>query len=277
MGTLKGIREYWGLLTTPGRWLLILQVVLLGCSLMLVHHDGGNPFAGTDQPALVEGANLLRFQLFWCAWSEQLYSVRLFLREGQTLKTRFGARLILHLYGGFLFMAVLSVLAALNPLLGIGAMFLLFTSAEALDKSVSKMPKIRALAKGLRRSIQLISAEAIPFLMRLLLPGLVLYAGGMVVVWVKQQREVWDPTLSLGISLTLLLVWLLFFVLAQIRLQYRAIKMEDGIFAASAEEASGGLPGPLPTGDRAVEPLRQLIDRFEGWCNWSAALGACCA
>lgn len=76
---------------------------------------------------------LLLIQLQWCAWSEHLYSLRLAFQRSQTNEKRPWRRMALHVYGGFIFLLVLSGLASIHPLLGIGAMFLLFISAESQD------------------------------------------------------------------------------------------------------------------------------------------------
>lgn len=291
----QAYQGYWRLLTCPGRWSLILQAVLLIAPLLTVH----TPLLTEDTPLLTEHArwlieqsleslgvvdaiqrehlreltDLLKFQLIWCAWCEQLYSLRRSFQPSHTMSGSPARRLVLDLYGGFLFMTVLSLLTSVNPLLGVGAMFLLFTSVEALDVSLENRSTLGALAGGLERSFRMISAEPWRFLGRLLLPGLVLYASGVVVValrqWAEQEGNVALRSLGWLLTGTALLLWLAFFALAQLRIQMRAMAIDLDDVPAGAGLAAGSIqtqPGHRPR-PRIQKRLHQLVTDFEGLCN----------
>lgn len=263
---------YWRVLTGPGRWSVILQALLLIAPLLTVQNHGSRD--GSDA-GLRELADLAKFQLIWCAWCEQLYSLRRRFQASDTMNCSPVRRLVLDLYGGFLFMTVLSLLATVNPLLGIGAMFLLFTSVEALDVSMENRSTLGALAGGLERSFRMLSAEPWRFLGRLLLPGLVLYASGVVVVilrqWAEQQDDVALRLLGWLITGTALVFWLAFFALAQLRIQMRAMAMDIDDLPAIAASATGSAQTQPRSRIRLLKPLRQLVADFDGLCSWIAA------
>ncbi len=278
----QAYQGYWRLLTYPGRWSLILQAVLLIAPLLTVH----TPLLTEDARWLIEQslkslgvvdaiqrehlsdqlrelADLAKFQLIWCAWCEQLYCLRRSFQPSHTISGSPARRLVLDLYGGFLFMTVLSLLTSVNPLLGVGAMFLLFTSVEALDVSLKNRSTLGALAGGLERSFRMISAEPWRFLGRLLLPGLVLYASGVVVVtlrqWAEQEGNVALRSFGWLLTGTALLLWLAFFALAQLRIQMRAMAIDLDDVPAGAGLAVGSAqtqPRPRP---RILKRLRQLV------------------
>jgi uncharacterized protein YjbI with pentapeptide repeats len=261
------VHPYWQVLTRPARWLLGLQAVLVSHSLLTVHAPAPSAYA-------VESLTLVQFLVVWCAWCEQLFSLRRCFQATETQHPSLWRRLTLDLYGGFLFMAVLSLLVTVHPLLGIGAMFLLFTSVEALDVCLSHRSIAGALAGGMSRSYRLISAEPWRFLARLLIPGLVLYAGGTLVVgvhrWAAEQAPPGLRILGWWLAALALMLWLAFFALAQLQLQVRsmAIDVDD-----------------LPTGENAARPatpvrpqldperlirLRLLAGRFGAVSGWAA-------
>lgn len=267
------VQAYWRVLTRPGRWALIIQALLLIGPLITA--PGAAP-ADPHGAVLHELLNLARFQLLWCAWCEQLYSLRRRFQADETQRCSPGRRLVLDLYGGFLFMAVLSLLGTVNPLLGIGAMFLLFTSVEALDGSQENRSTLGALAGGMERSFRIISAEPWRFLGRLLLPGLVLYASGLVVVLLRQ----WSADGQLGVALRLLgwlftvaavLLWLAFFALAQLRIQMRAMEMDVDDLPFLPAPLDGSLQPQRRPGSRALKLLRRLVADFDALGGWTAA------
>lgn len=240
--------------------LLVLQAAAVSHSLLATDPIHRSPF-------LVESLTLVQFLVVWCAWSEQLFSLRRCFQATGTLHPSLWRRLTLDLYGGFLFMAVLSLLVAVHPLLGIGAMFLLFTSVEALDVSLGNRLIATALAGGSVLSYRLISREPWRFLARLLLPGLVLYAGGTLVVglhrWAaEEQAPPGLPILAWLLTALALTLWLAFFALAQMQLQVRS--MAKNVDKSTPRE---GGDDPVPASAAQDDPeslsrLRLLAGRF---------------
>lgn len=274
MGPIHGVRDYWRLLSTPARLYGLIQVgVLSGAFLGLAFE----PLAAERSLGQSMGAELIeltRFLLFWCGWSEQLFSLRRAIHPAQTQSFSPGRRLILFLYGGLLFLAVLSLLSAVNPLLGVGAIFFLFTSVEALDASLASQPVFRALLGGLRRSFEIISSEALPFVGKLLLPGIVLMITGMAVaqarLWSLEQAGA-SQLCGWLLTLTLLGVWLTFLILAQLEIQLKAMEMAVPQLTPnpSADQPTGA--NKATAEPRALMRVRELARRFEGWSTGLAA------
>jgi uncharacterized protein YjbI with pentapeptide repeats len=146
-------------------------------------------------------------------------------------------------------------------------MFLLFTSVEALDVSLGNRLIATALAGGSVLSYRLISREPWRFLARLLLPGLVLYAGGTLVVglhrWAaEEQAPPGLPILAWLLTALALTLWLAFFALAQMQLQVRS--MAKNVDKSTPREggddpvqASAALDDP-----ESLSRLRLLAGRF---------------
>ena len=274
----RALQAYGRLLTRPGRWSLILQAALLIGPMITLQRDAPVGASGSALPvALVhELVSLATFQLLWCAWCEQLYSLRRSFQASETQICSPGRRLVVDLYGGFLFMTVLSLLGAVNPLLGIGAMFLLFTSVEALDVSQQQRSTLGSLAGGLERSFRIISAEPWRFLGRLLLPGLVLYAGGLLVVVLRQwsaDAQLQGALRALGWLGTLAAValWLAFFALAQLRIQMRAMELDVDDLPFGPARVDDSDQRPSRARQRDLRLLRRLVADFDGLCGWTAA------
>lgn len=268
-------RIYWcNVLSIPGRSLLLLQLVLLSIRLLIASQPLPGWFVESQSSSLslpkavVEALLLLMFQVQWCAWSEHLYSLRSTFQPSETLLVRPWRRFALHAYGGFIFLFVLSGLAAIQPLLGIGAMFLLFISAEAQDKRLAGQPIAMALPLAMVRSYRLISHEPWRFLGNLLVPGVVLYGGGVLLVWMRQQDELILPgVLKVVLIVLMLALWLTFFLLAQLRIALRA----------EAELDVDVLMGIEP--DHLLKPvspflltIKACLQRFEWLCQALAVL-----
>lgn len=261
------LHPYWRVLTRPARWLLVLQVAIVSHSLLAMPTPFPSAYA-------VESLSLVQFILVWCAWCEQLFSLRRCFQPTDTQHPSLARRLSLDLYGGFLFMAVLSLLATVHPLLGIGAMFLLFTPVEALDASLGGRSVAGALVGGMSRNYRLISAEPWRFLARLLLPGLVLYAGGTLVVglqrWAAEQIPPGPRLLGWGLTALALALWLAFFALAQLQIQVRAMAI-DVDELPTGESVADPAPSPRPQLDPVtLGHLRQLAGRFGAVSGWAA-------
>ena len=263
---IKAWKIYWErVLTPPGRWLAVLQIGLWSAQLLL-------PAREMELPALPhwwvvspdvarEAAMLGAFLVQWCAWSELLYGLRLRFQPAETQAGKPWRRFALHIYSGFIFLFVLSALANLQPLLGIGAMFLLFMSGEAQEKKLAQETIPMALLGGMGRSYRLISHEPWLFLRSLLLPGVVLYAGGVLVVW---MRLVGAPWFVKGGALAL---WLGFFLLAQLKVALRAEGELDVDVIMGRESAEAS-----QTPDPARSMLKALLDQFNGLSNGLATV-----
>lgn len=261
-----GFQPYWRVLTRPARWLLLLQITLVSHSLLTIPGLAEQSQAPTVASYTTEWLTLLQFLVVWCAWCEQLFSLRRCFQATETQHPSLWRRLTLDLYGGFLFMAVLSLLVTVHPLLGIGAMFLLFTSVEALDVSLGSRSLVGALAAGMGRSYRLISAEPWRFLARLLLPGLVLHASGSLVVglhrWAEEQAPPGLRTLGWVLTAVALTLWLAFFVLAQMQLQVRSMAIDVDELPARADEAGWVTSSALQPDAESLGRLRLIARRF---------------
>lgn len=266
---------YWReVLTPPARWLLLIQLALMGARLPLAARPLPAWFVEAPSSTFevssfgIEATVLVAFLLQWCAWSEQLYSLRLAFQPSETVRGRAWRRFALHIYGGLLFLVVLSGLATLQPLLGIGAMFLLFMSGEAQDKKLEHQPIPWALPRGMGRSYRLISHEPWRFLGNLLLPGVVLYAGGVLLVWLRLwgTEHLWWPLRGLLFAV-LLALWLGFFALAQLRIALRA-EGELDVDVLMGEESRENRPPPSPS----LAKIQGLIASFTPLCNALATL-----
>jgi len=267
--TIGAVNSYWRALTWPGRVLLVLQAAAVSHSLLATDPLHRSPYLG-------ESLTLVQFLVVWCAWCEQLFSLRRCFQATGTLHHSLWRRLTLDLYGGFLFMAVLSLLVAVHPLLGIGAMFLLFTSVEALDVSLGSRSIAAALAGGSVLSYRLISREPWRFLARLLLPGLVLYASGTLVVglhrWAQaaEQAQPGPPILAWLLTALALTLWLAFFALAQVQLQVRSMAKNVD---RSPPRDGGDDPDPASAALDDPESQRRLLllaGRFGAVSGWFA-------
>ncbi|PZV00936.1 MAG: hypothetical protein DCF24_05825 [Cyanobium sp.] len=223
---------------------------------------------------VVESLNLLQFLVVWCAWCEQLFSLRRCFQATETQHPSLWRRLTLDLYGGFLFMAVLSLLVTVHPLLGIGAMFLLFTSVEALDVNLGNRSIAGALVGGMGRSYRLISSEPWRFLARLLTPGLVLYAGGSLVVglrqWATELPPPWLKILGLLLAGLALLLWLGFFALAQLRIQVRSMAIDVDDLLIAEDDANHATLNDSPLDPESLSSLRLLAGRIGAMSGWAA-------
>ena len=269
------LRRYWcDVLSLPGRYLLVVQLVLL--TIRLVAHAQPVPGWPVDSPAVVlslpraklEALLLLLYQLQWCAWSEQLYSLRLAFQRSQTNDKRPWRRMALHVYGGFIFLLVLSGLASIHPLLGIGAMFLLFISAESQDQRLIGQPIAIVLIKAAIRSYRLISHEPWLFLGKLLLPGFILFSGGALLIWIWQQETQLLPRVIAGLLAGFLLVaWLIFFLLAQLQIGVRAAAELDADVVMKIETDQGSRPS-----NPELLPIKELLDSFAWLCRGLALL-----
>lgn len=265
---LAALKVYWRQVLTPqGRCLAVLQLALLSLRLLLP----GLPLPGwfvelpanAFQPSSsgIEAILLLAFLVQWCAWSELLYGLRLTCQPAETISGSPWRRFALHIYGGFVFLLVLSGLANLQPLLGIGAMFLLFISGEAQEKKLAGKKIPIALLQGMGRSYRLISNEPWRFLSSLLLPGIVLHAGGVLVVWMRLVSAPWILT---G---TLLVLWLGLFQLAQLQIALRA-EGELDVDVLMGEESE---TTPHPS-SASLGPLKGLLQPFHSLCNGLATV-----
>ena len=272
---LRVLRIYWyNVLSIPGRGLLLLQLALLSMRLLTSSQSLPDWLVESQSSSLslpkagVEALMLLLFQAQWCAWSEQLYSLRRTFQPSETFHHRPWRRFALHVYGGFIFLFVLSSLAAIQPLLGIGAMFLLFISAEAQDKRLQDQSIAMALPKAMIRSYRLISHEPWRFLGNLFLPGVVLYGGGVFVAWMHQQGELILPGALQFILISLMLaLWLVFFQLAQLRIGLRAEAELDVDVLMGLETDHPPKPAsPL------LLTLKGCLLRFEWLCQGLAVL-----
>lgn len=259
---------YWHKVLTPqGQWLFLLQLSLLSAQLLLpgVPVPGwlAEPPATAFQPSFagMEAALLGAFLVQWCTWSELLYGLRLRFQPAETVVGSPWRRFALHIYGGFVFLFVLSALANLQPLLGVGAMFLLFMGGEAQEKEPAQQSIPMDLIKGMRRSYQLISYEPWRFLISLILPGLVLYAGGVVIVW---MRLVGVPWILIGLAMAL---WLVFFLLAQLKVALRA-EGELDVDVLMGKESL--VASQTPNSSQTI--LKALLEEFDRLCNVLATL-----
>jgi len=282
----RALRIYWRVLTTPGRVLLLGQLVL-----MLIRLWPSPPIPGfavetqafrfsahqAADEAWIETLLLLMFLLQWCAWSEQLYCVRRAFQEPQTIGNRPWRRFALHLYGGFMFLAVLSGLATIHPLLGVGAMFLLFISAEAQDQQLAQKPMAVVLIQAAIGSYRLVTHQPLRFLGRLLLPGIVLYGGAVLISWAMAELDQigWNetgpilPILPVLICFLLAIPWLLFFLLAQLRIAWRSQAELDVDVLMKEETAQQPQPASW-----LRHPIQPLLLRFAWLCRGLAALFA---
>ena len=263
---IKAWKIYWErVLTPPGRWLAVLQISLWSAQLLLPAREmelPAWPHWWVVAPDVVrEAAMLGAFLVQWCAWSELLYGLRLRFQPAETQAGTPWRRFALHIYSGFFFLFVLSALANLQPLLGIGAMFLLFMSGEAQEKKLAQETIPMALLGGMGRSYRLISHEPWLFLRSLLLPGVVLYAGGVLVVW---MRLVGAPWFVKGGALAL---WLGFFLLAQLKVALRAEGELDVDVIMGRESAVAS-----QTPDHARSMLNALLHQFNGLSNGLATV-----
>ncbi|MCT0211966.1 MULTISPECIES: pentapeptide repeat-containing protein [unclassified Synechococcus] len=258
---------WWRALTRPARWLLGLQFVLFIPYLLEMPSREASAY-------VVESLNLLQFLVVWCAWCEQLFSLRRCFQATETQHPSLWRRLTLDLYGGFLFMAVLSLLVTVHPLLGIGAMFLLFTSVEALDVNLGNRSIAGALVGGMGRSYRLISSEPWRFLARLLTPGLVLYAGGSLVVglrqWATELPPPWLKILGLLLAGLALLLWLGFFALAQLRIQVRSMAIDVDDLLIAEDDANHATLNDSPLDPESLSSLRLLAGRIGAMSGWAA-------
>jgi len=267
---IAALKVYWQKVLTPqGRCLCALQMGLMSARLLLPGRAlpswlDARPSSDFGlSSAAMEAVVLLAFLVQWCAWSELLYSLRYTFQPAYTSQASSWRRFALHIYGGFVFLFVLSSLATVHPLLGIGAMFLLFMSAEAQDKSLALKPIPFALLGGMVRSYRLISQEPWRFLGSLLLPGMVLYAGGLLLVWMRLVGAY--RLLIIGV----LVLWMGFFLLAQLRVALRAEgEMNLDVLAGQQSHTTPNPPSP----ELAV--LKVLLRRFSPLCDvLAAALG----
>lgn len=253
-----GLKVLWQQVLTPqSRYLILLQLGL--CAARLLMAGGPLPQWFVELPsnafkassAGIEVALLSAFLLQWCAWSELLYSLRLTYQPTETSRGSPWRRFAMHIYGGFVFLVVLSALATLHPLLGIGAMFLLFMCGEAQERKLASRPIPMALLKGMGRSYRLISHEPWHFLASLLFPGMVLYAAGVLLVWMRLEGVHW-----LVLS-GLLALWLGFFMLAQLKVALRA-EGELDVDVLMGEES-----GPPHPSSPASLSLKALLTPFD--------------
>lgn len=269
-----GFQPYWRVLTRPARWLLLLQIVLVSHSLLAIPGLAERGQGPTAAAYTTEWLTLVQFLVVWCAWCEQLFSLRRCFQATETQHPSLWRRLTLDLYGGFLFMAVLSLLVTVHPLLGIGAMFLLFTSVEALDVSLGSRSLAGALAGGMGRSYRLISAEPWRFLARLLLPGLVLHASGSLVVglhrWAADQVPPGPRLLGWGLTALALALWLAFFVLAQLQIQVRAMAIDVDELPTGEDEVSPAISSRPQLDPESLGRLRLVAGRFGAVSGWAA-------
>lgn len=272
---LRVLQIYWHkVLSLPGRGLFLLQLALLSIRLLIASQPLPEWFVESQssslslRKAVVEALLLLLFQAQWCAWSEQLYSLRRTFQPSETLHSRPWRRFALHVYGGFIFLFVLSGLAAIQPLLGIGAMFLLFISAEAQDRRLGNQSIAMALPLAMVRSYRLISHEPWRFLGNLFLPGVVLYGGGVLLVWMRQQGELILPRVLQVMLIGLMLaLWLVFFQLAQLRIGLRAEAELDVDVLMGLE--SDHQPKPVSP---LLLTMKACLQRFEWLCQGLAVL-----
>ena len=279
----RALKIYWRVLSTPGRVLVVGQLVLMLIRLWPSPLIPGfavetQAFSfSAHQPAheaWIETLLLLMFLLQWCAWSEQLYCIRRAFQEPQTIGNRPWRRFALHLYGGFMFLAVLSGLAAIHPLLGVGAMFLLFISAEAQDQQLAQKPMAMVLIQAAKGSYRLVSHQPLRFLGRLLLPGIVLYGGAVLISWAMAELDQigWDetwPILPVLLCFLLAIPWLLFFLLAQLRIAWRSQAELDVDVLMKEERAR-----QLQPASWLRHPIQPLLLRFAWLCRGLAVLFA---
>lgn len=276
------LRMYWLVLTRPGQCLLISQLLLLATKLAISSQPLAEWFVDGQSgsfllPSIaIEALLLVLFQLQWCAWSEQLYSVRLHCQTAETIAGRPWRRFALHLYSGFIFLFVLSGLAAVHPLLGVAAMFLLFVGAEAQDASLANRSMAMVLLQAMVRSYRLISHEPWRFLGRLLLPGIVIYGAGVLLVSLHLPAPQAMALSGLGAFHDLQLVlkglalvpWLVFILLAQLRIAVRAeAELDVDVLMGLERDPQNPLP-PF------IHASNDLLLRFESLCHGLAWLMA---